>query len=335
MSLSHTDVREHTCGYHGCEKAFATAQRKREHEKTHFKTKEFVCTQHGECGEVFRKKSTLAAHVAKVHLGVKPFPCQEVTEQGEPCKAAYDTAGKLNEHVRKWHSGPKFFCTLCVDASEEEGIEGAEASDISMGGIMPSSPASTTASQAPGFQTLQLLLLHKRTHHPQTHEPKPRGRPPLGNKQSKIKIPKQRSRNNQHTSSNNNSITTRPSPLSTVLESSQELLPQMPCFRTHCSSTFTSEAALEAHCQLEHGMALVEIADELYERNALQSGVFWMGGIDPRDERNYYYDNGAGTGTGISGEFDEDGDMDVDGGMGGERVDVGAWDAGAMDMDMD
>jgi hypothetical protein len=60
--------------------------------------------------------------------------------------------------------------------------------------------------------------------------------------------------------------------------------PQLACLKSHCSCLLANNADLEAHCQLEHGMALVEIADAVYERNALQGGVFWLGGIEPGHE---------------------------------------------------
>jgi len=145
LTLSHTDQRDYACGWHGCAKAFATAQRRNEHEKTHSRNKEFSCTGYDPCDAVFRKKSTLAVHIKKVHLQLKPFPCDHFDlSTNLPCTAAYESAGKLREHLRRCHSSlPRFYCSMCsIDSAEED------------------------HGQFLSFNSLHLLLAHKRLLHP-------------------------------------------------------------------------------------------------------------------------------------------------------------------------
>ncbi|KAF2665974.1 hypothetical protein BT63DRAFT_427762 [Microthyrium microscopicum] len=294
LTFSHTDARIHACTWPGCGKAFATTQRKREHEKTHERKRQFACVGHDpSCTETFRKKSTLATHIAKVHLGIKPFPCTENDDEGAPCTAAYETQGKLNEHMRKRHSGPRYFCTLCEDpaADAEPGV--AEDEDTAMGGFtLPKNPL--------GFTTMPALLAHKREAHPK--QPKPRGRPrkPVDpNVFGRV-----RAANNQHTKGR----TARPRIADELLGVAPEAEASIACLRSGCDHRFTNSTELEEHCMEKHGMARIEVAEAEREREALSGGVFWMGGVEPEYEE-YGYGSPFGnvhSGVGVYEDDEED-----------------------------
>lgn len=321
ISQSHANIRDHICGHDGCSKAFATAQRKREHEKTHLKVKDLVCTGYDGCNEVFRKKSTLAAHVAKVHLGVKPYPCGHIDEStGRKCTAAYDTNHKLLEHSRKWHSGPRFFCTLCVEEDTVNIMEVDLLEDTTTqspnpsvtDSMLPPPSATDGGTRYLGFPSLQQLQHHNRIHHTQaTTTSKPSE---ATKRKPKVRIAKPRARNNQHTVS-------RPSPLSlsTAALSLNDLAldPQTKCLKAYCSQMFENNTELESHCQAEHGMALVEVADAILERRALETGEFWLGGIDARAEASLYTSRASATEFMLDREVDEDKE--------GERMSFDAW----------
>jgi hypothetical protein len=273
---AHAGERPHACAAPGCGKRFATAQRLRAHEAAHRRRREFACMGapggDGGCGAVFRKKSTLAAHIARVHVGVKPFPCGRVDEDaGEPCKAGYNTAGKLAEHVRKRHTGSRYFCTLCpTEGGDDDTAEGG------------------TAASFLGFASLAALLLHKSSAHP----------PPV------------RKRRGRREASPDDDLASmfdpnRPGggrPLHRAFRRAAEAAAAaaaaaagrghggagpapaaarglLPCLLApRCPARLPSEPLLAAHCAGAHRMAPVDVAEALRERAAAEGGAFWIGG---------------------------------------------------------
>ncbi|KAE9982224.1 hypothetical protein BLS_006383 [Venturia inaequalis] len=162
IKSAHTNVRNFACTWEGCGKAFATGQRMRGHYASHVKYKDFTCTGYAPCKEVFRKKTTLQAHIASVHLGAKPFPCDFLDPHtGETCNKGYNTQGKLNSHISKEHTGVKHTCPICDNATPTD--SGISMSYDSRGGT----PASTTVSMpAYTFLSHKLLQIHMETCHP-------------------------------------------------------------------------------------------------------------------------------------------------------------------------
>ncbi|KAF2403247.1 hypothetical protein EJ06DRAFT_490186 [Trichodelitschia bisporula] len=112
---AHKNIRDYFCDREGCDKSFSTAQRLKEHIKRHDKRNEFTCTGFPPCGEVFRKRSTLQAHIAAQHHGLKAFECPHNDPiTGSPCGSGFNTQGRLNEHIARNHSGPRYVCTICA-----------------------------------------------------------------------------------------------------------------------------------------------------------------------------------------------------------------------------
>ena len=270
LTLSHTDKRDYPCGWNGCEKAFATAQRKNEHEKTHFQKKEFTCNDYVGCAAVFRKKSTLAVHIKKIHLGIKPFACDQIEETtNELCAAGYETAGKLREHIKRCHSGvPRFYCSTCKVSTSNDSTA-LEASRQS------------SSDNFLGFKTLHDLLAHKRQFHATLS--KARGR--QSNREAMPKLAKPRRKANQHTA---NAEAERSISVADLLTGTPTPMSEIPCLKLTCSEVFLDEETLSSHCCNSHGMAEVEIVEGLRERGANEGGVFWVGAeydeIDEEEE---------------------------------------------------
>ncbi|EFE37082.1 C2H2 transcription factor (TFIIIA), putative [Trichophyton benhamiae CBS 112371] len=125
IKSAHTLIRDYVCEREGCGKAFATGSRLRRHLAAHEGRDKYTCTEIAEgsgkqCGESFRKHSTLLKHVMTVHLKKRPFPCQATLDSGETCTAAFDTAGHLKAHERRVHGEARFTCTECIGNAENE-----------------------------------------------------------------------------------------------------------------------------------------------------------------------------------------------------------------------
>jgi uncharacterized C2H2 Zn-finger protein len=277
-----------------CGKAFATRQRLELHERTH-KNKprcaEMVADGSGgfrRCAAVFRKEVTLQAHVDKVHRGVKPFVCRrEVQRAGEhgqekrACDAGYDTLGKLNEHVRRCHSGPKYMCGIC---SGSESL-----SDEQM-----STDDGDEKIEPVAFDTLSELAAHNRlVHSVKKGERQDRATASQSTHKQRTK-PKKRA--NQHTQRladlasvpAADMLTGRPllsnelAPLLDAMDISGPAFAheELRCLNVHCLAMFASAAQLGEHCTNMHGMAETQVAEELREQEALRGGVFWLGGLN-------------------------------------------------------
>jgi uncharacterized C2H2 Zn-finger protein len=272
ISSAHTNVRNHECEWPGCDKAFATGQRRREHQKTHEKSLQYACTGYDDaCGQVFRKKKTLAAHVLKVHLGLKPFPCTHIDpDTAEPCTAAYDVEGKLREHVDRVHSGPRFFCTLCTTTASQQ------SSTL----LLPATPPLA-------FTTLSALSSHKRTHHacPTSRPPRTSSSNNSSSKPAQFppRAPRRRRPANQHTA--RMQAITNMSAADLLLANTADAVVELPvieCVRPGCPRRFLDLSMLEDHCLSAHeGMPPADVHEALREREALQGGDFWIGGLEP------------------------------------------------------
>ena len=113
IKSAHTQIRDYVCTWKGCEKAFATGTRFRRHIAAHEGNTK-VCTVDG-CGQVFRKHSTMEAHISKVHRGIKPYVCQFLDEDaGKMCGMAFDKPAQLRSHEGRMHSRNTFECTICL-----------------------------------------------------------------------------------------------------------------------------------------------------------------------------------------------------------------------------
>jgi uncharacterized C2H2 Zn-finger protein len=276
LSLSHSTNRDYSCSWPVCGKAFATTQRRNEHEKTHLRTKHFTCTSYNGCEAVFRKKSTLAVHINKVHLGIKPYLCDKIDHStNEPCRAGYETAGKLREHIRRAHSGvPRFYCSICKSAPQDKTLAQS---------IQPDSFVDSHLA----FNSLHDLLSHKRRHHPSDSS-----LPGVNHGSSTLppNLAKPRLRANQYTS--------QTTPRS--IDSAADLLTGTPttvleiqCLKPSCHQLFSEVYALLSHCSNVHGMAEVEVTESLREREANEGGVFWIGAEydELDDEEEAWFDS--------------------------------------------
>ncbi|OCK74734.1 hypothetical protein K432DRAFT_409613 [Lepidopterella palustris CBS 459.81] len=159
LTSIHGGERKFVCDWEGCGKNFVTGQRMRAHRKTHDsneRKEQFRCKEYPPCNEVFRKHSTLQAHINVKHLGELPYPCNYVDEAtGERCTCGFETAQNLKRHTATVHSGPRYFCNICTAADEA-----AEA------GNDTSSPPTNPV----GFQTYPQLQAHIAEAHPPTCE---------------------------------------------------------------------------------------------------------------------------------------------------------------------
>ena len=57
------------------------------------------------------------------------------------------------------------------------------------------------------------------------------------------------------------------------------------CLVLSCSTRFLREHDLKKHCMTSHHMGEQDVEEALMERQALAGGQFWLGGIDPEEER--------------------------------------------------
>ncbi|KAF2420154.1 hypothetical protein EJ08DRAFT_738721 [Tothia fuscella] len=176
---SHDGIKDHKCTYDGCDRAFATAQKLREHINSHEKKKGLTCTGYDGCSESFRKKSALHAHVAVAHLNQKPYPCTEADLfTGELCRRGYETESKLRAHILKAHQGERYVCSICSSATHtDSGISMPTSMSVDNASeIMddaseynPGTPASTVYPfPSYVFSTYNLLQSHIAKTHPPT-----------------------------------------------------------------------------------------------------------------------------------------------------------------------
>ena len=78
------------------------------------------------CGKSFQKHGTLHKHVTVVHEGKSLFICQAQDDDGEICKAGFDSAGKLRSNEARLHRSKRFWCIVCSSNGPEIAEESAE-----------------------------------------------------------------------------------------------------------------------------------------------------------------------------------------------------------------
>ncbi|CZT49248.1 related to zinc finger protein 615 [Rhynchosporium secalis] len=111
---SHTKERQYACDWDGCNKSFLTSTRLNRHKTTHTGQHIYRCTAYPPCNEPFRKHQTLQRHIRSVHLQLAPYPCTYVDpETSVLCKAGFDGATGLRQHVDRVHSATRITCFLC------------------------------------------------------------------------------------------------------------------------------------------------------------------------------------------------------------------------------
>lgn len=149
IKSAHTDIRDYQCTWQDCYKGFTTATRLRRHLNTHEHRQRFACP-HEDCGQEFRKRSTLQTHITKVHEHRKPFVCAFLDDDGKKCDAGFDTADKLRNHHGRMHEVKRYSCSICnpANASNEDGHPGSQ--------------------PAPMFSTYHALQQHMVAEHPPT-----------------------------------------------------------------------------------------------------------------------------------------------------------------------
>lgn len=155
------------------------------------------CSEYPPCAAGFRKKGPLMRHVRSEHLKLPPWACThpDVNDSAKKCEAAYDTKGKLGNHVQMVHTGlakKRYVCAVCTtwkapaeEAGEQDNttttIASAEVTiktEPSDGSLSPSFPIISASIPAPrdpavlraegvgGFTTHSELRAHISEAHP-------------------------------------------------------------------------------------------------------------------------------------------------------------------------
>jgi len=60
------------------------------------------------------------------------------------------------------------------------------------------------------------------------------------------------------------------------------------CLRNSCQVQVINEPSLAEHCANVHGMAEIEIMEGLRERAAREGGAFWIGGLNPSLDEDWW-----------------------------------------------
>lgn len=112
---SHTHERSFVCDWEGCGKSFLTSTRLKRHKDTHVGHERFRCAGFPPCNQTFRKHHTLQRHINSEHLQLAPYQCTFVDIlTNTVCRAGFDGANGLRQHVERIHGVPKFFCPDCI-----------------------------------------------------------------------------------------------------------------------------------------------------------------------------------------------------------------------------
>lgn len=89
-----------------CPKKFSAKYRLRLHELTHLSKAERLKYQCPQCDSIFMQKGGLQSHINSVHLGDKPFICEE-------CGKGFGTKGALISHKLTHSDDRPFACSVC------------------------------------------------------------------------------------------------------------------------------------------------------------------------------------------------------------------------------
>ncbi|KAF1958768.1 hypothetical protein CC80DRAFT_468472 [Byssothecium circinans] len=206
------------CDWPGCESTFASNGRLKRHKEVH--ESKFYCTDYPPCNAVFRKASTLEAHVKMDHLDVKPFPCTLIDPKtGERCTSGYQTAPNLRRHITNVHENAAnakddlHYCMICIpEGTEYDTIQNEEGEFVTI----PNQPL-TFATQA-----------ELRAHSREVHKPTCAQCGQVFKSQANLE-----------------------SHLKTV-HVEAESKSQYPCPREGCDSVFTRRSNLNVHIQSVH-----------------------------------------------------------------------------------
>ena len=95
----HEKVQEFKCEY--CLASFRFSSNLRQHQLKHTQKRSYTCEH---CNKQFYRPETLRDHQNAIHLGIKPFKCQE-----HGCVKAFTQRSALKKHVTNLHSK----CTTC------------------------------------------------------------------------------------------------------------------------------------------------------------------------------------------------------------------------------
>ena len=112
VKSAHSDIRDYVCEWEGCGKSFITATRLRRHHAAHEGREKFRCTVL-DCGQTFRKHTTLQKHVTTVHEGGYPFACELLNQDGTRCGTGFNSEGQMKSHAGRVHGINAFLCTIC------------------------------------------------------------------------------------------------------------------------------------------------------------------------------------------------------------------------------
>ena len=358
--ISHAHDRPHHCSHKGCGLGFATPQRLRLHEQTHEKTNEYRCRDYAPCSELFRKKSTLQAHINSVHLGLEPYICNYIdVETGQACDKGFQSMASLNYHATSSHGPPRFACTICIP----EALDPPQ-TEVTVLDVTPASPASMSTQisiMSSVFRTSHELQRHVQEQHPdqapvklnlrnKEHECEQCGDVfsskfnldhhilvvhkkikrficgeidlssskhllgPDGERMwdgkgcgkavtsksvledhvrvehlslpSKQTARQQKKRDRRPLPGGGNQKAKTLHPASLLLgQGLEDDGRDIHCLIHDCDNIFFRDYDLIVHCTAVHDMEQSDAPERLMEREALQGGQFWYGGIDPTVER--------------------------------------------------
>lgn len=196
----------------------------------------------------------LDLHIKRQHPEFAPAPTEPIFDcDWADCKASFNTKANLNVHIRAVHEKEKRFVCGQTDMSKSTKLKDVDGRSMW-----------NDKGCGQGFTYKSLLEEHIRVHH--LGLPKKRGR-----------VPKK--------SENENKKELRPAAGLLGIDGVHDEDVNLACLSHGCEETFLNGEDVEAHCATRHGMAESEIADAWREREALTGGAFWVGGIDPRLER--------------------------------------------------
>ncbi|KAF2756468.1 hypothetical protein EJ05DRAFT_487370 [Pseudovirgaria hyperparasitica] len=234
------------------------------------------------CGLAFGTHRELRRHIELSHPSTLPLSQQNRSNVCAECGKSFTKPGNLKVHIQVVHRKDRRFACLTFDFVDSKHAE----------------LVAWTKENAcdAAFTTKQQLETHVRTEHlgmESAWHAKRRAKL----KSSNVEVRK--AAGTYHGSS------TKRLPLMTELTGvGYEDYRPIACLRSGCDTRFYRDYDLQVHCSTAHGMADIEIAEAVREREALSGGQFWLGGVDPNeaDEDDRLWNAGGGF-----ADFDADG----------------------------
>ncbi|KAF2090940.1 hypothetical protein K490DRAFT_10419, partial [Saccharata proteae CBS 121410] len=206
----------------------------------------------------------LQAHIDLAHSGVPLSARRKYTCPYPSCGQGFTKQGNLNVHIQSSHKGVRNFVCGTTDLSSSRTPE------------IRAWTAHNACDRA--FGSKGNLEEHIRTQHlglegsrkakarakaeasGQTFDDRPQGRPRKQQKRGDAAVDT--------------------ATLLTGAGYAEQSGRSIACVRPDCPHRFHRDYDLELHCRSAHGMAEVEIAEAVAERDALAGGKFWIGGAD-------------------------------------------------------